>query len=415
MSSVNGAATARLARFSGVESENRYENVCQSQLLQSLWRTLTRYLQLKKDREAARAKAIRDGLIPDPNRKTRLEEAFNLVGTCEDMCPEFEREQREYQRAVDKWELNPVTRRIDPKRAVKTFHRPAAGDETPLPSDVRPPHVLKMTLDYLIHDLLESNSLEATHHFLRDRTRSIRQDFTLQHENGLIAIECHERIARLHILSLHEMRGVQDFTEHMEMEQLRKVLQSIVEFYDDSRYSNTLPPNEPEFRAYHLLAHIRDPDVARQLERQPAHILDSPIVQVALDLRSLAQRNNITSSRRAANTEATQNFFSRLFATIRQPQVSFMMACLMEYHFADIRKGALKAMKSSFREAHKAFPIGTLTEMLGFDDETQTASFASACRLELVLDPASAMPVGVKLHSKALFDGKLSARALGCI
>ena len=62
-------------------------------------------LQLKKGREAARAKAIRDGLIPDPKRRTRLEEAFNLVGTCEDMCPEFEREQREYQRAVDKWEL----------------------------------------------------------------------------------------------------------------------------------------------------------------------------------------------------------------------------------------------------------------------------------------------------------------------
>ncbi len=64
-----------------------------------------RRLQLKNGREAARAKAIRDGLIPDPKRRARLEEAFNLVGTCKDMCPEFEREQREYQRAVDKWEL----------------------------------------------------------------------------------------------------------------------------------------------------------------------------------------------------------------------------------------------------------------------------------------------------------------------
>src|SRR5258708_16241786 len=80
-----------------------------------------------------------------------------------------------------------------------------------------------MTLDYLIHGLLQTNSLEATHHFIRDRTRSIRQDFTLQHESGPIAIECHERIARLHILSLHEMRGVAEFTEHLEMEPLRKL------------------------------------------------------------------------------------------------------------------------------------------------------------------------------------------------
>jgi SAC3/GANP family len=84
--------------------------------------------------------------------------------------------------------------------------------------------MLQSTLDYLIHNLLASNSLEATHNFIRDRTRSIRQDFTLQHESGLLAIECHERIARLHILSLHEMRGVKDYTEHLEMEQVRKGL-----------------------------------------------------------------------------------------------------------------------------------------------------------------------------------------------
>lgn len=79
-----------------------------------------------------------------------------------------------------------------------------------------------MTLDYLVHDLLANNSIEATHHFIRDRTRSIRQDFTLQHDSGPLAIECHERIARLHILCLHEMRGIKDYTEHLELEQLRK-------------------------------------------------------------------------------------------------------------------------------------------------------------------------------------------------
>ena len=79
-----------------------------------------------------------------------------------------------------------------------------------------------MTLDYLIHDLLSNSAIENVHRFLRDRTRSIRQDFTVQHNNGPLAIECHERIARLHILSLHEMRGEEGYTEHLELEQLRK-------------------------------------------------------------------------------------------------------------------------------------------------------------------------------------------------
>ena len=41
---------------------------------------------------------------------------------------------------------DPATGRIDARRAVKTFHRPAAGDEMPLPSDVRPPDTLKVKI-----------------------------------------------------------------------------------------------------------------------------------------------------------------------------------------------------------------------------------------------------------------------------
>jgi len=72
------------------------------------------------------------------------------------MCPEFEMHQREYQNNVEKWEIvphpskgfhlltrqDPSTGRISKSYAVKAFHRPAAGNEQPLPSDVRPPPIL---------------------------------------------------------------------------------------------------------------------------------------------------------------------------------------------------------------------------------------------------------------------------------
>jgi len=61
-----------------------------------------------------------------------------------EMCPEYEREEREYQNNVDKLEFIPGTRRIDPKRAVKAYHRPAAGNEVPPPGDIRPPMILKV-------------------------------------------------------------------------------------------------------------------------------------------------------------------------------------------------------------------------------------------------------------------------------
>ena len=111
---------------------------------------------------------------------------------------------------------------MDPALAVKAYHRPAAGNEQALPSDVRPPQVLKHTLDYLFNVLMKNNGIGPTHAFIRDRTRSIRQDFTMQHERGLLAVECHERIARYHILVLHILGTDVNFSEQQETEQLKK-------------------------------------------------------------------------------------------------------------------------------------------------------------------------------------------------
>ena len=62
-------------------------------------------LQLKNLREKERRDAIAAGLIPDPLKPRRLDEAITFQGVCTLMCPEFEREERDYQKNVDKWEL----------------------------------------------------------------------------------------------------------------------------------------------------------------------------------------------------------------------------------------------------------------------------------------------------------------------
>ncbi len=219
-------------------------------------------------------------MLPDPDKPTDLALAVKLVGTCQDMCPEFEREEREFQKELDPLELYPGTDRVDPRIAVKIYRRPAAGRELPLPEDVRPPPVLKHTLDYLFHDLLPADPNDprftAIQGFLWNRTRAVRQDFIVQSEGGRIAIECHERIARYHILCLHWRGGpgAEGWSEQQELEQLRKTMRSLIEFYDDDRRKSSANgassgasqscPNEAEFRAYNLLLHLRDPETLRE-------------------------------------------------------------------------------------------------------------------------------------------------------
>lgn len=46
--------------------------------------------------------------------------------------------------ANNKPSLQDASGQADPKRTVKKYRRSAAGNEQPLPSDVRPPHVLSV-------------------------------------------------------------------------------------------------------------------------------------------------------------------------------------------------------------------------------------------------------------------------------
>jgi hypothetical protein len=79
-------------------------------------------------------------------------------------------------------------------------------------------------MDYLVDQVLTNHDLETCHGFIRDRTRSIRQDFTRQNIRDIRAIQVFEKIARFHIMCLHEMCEVDEsrFSHQQEMEQLRK-------------------------------------------------------------------------------------------------------------------------------------------------------------------------------------------------
>lgn len=57
--------------------------------------------QLKKSRERERKDAIKNGFLADPDKPTSLANAITPVGTCQDMCPQFERVERIVQNLVD--------------------------------------------------------------------------------------------------------------------------------------------------------------------------------------------------------------------------------------------------------------------------------------------------------------------------
>ncbi|KAG5641628.1 hypothetical protein DXG03_004564 [Asterophora parasitica] len=293
-----------------------------------------KYFQtLVKARELERKKAIAEGKMDDPNVPKRLEDAISVVGTCQDMCPRFERYRRERESNLQEWELIPGTKRVDHRRAVKAYER-AAGDKI-LPSDLRPPPVLKTTLNYLFNDLLLRGGFSATQAFVRDRTRAVRNDFTIQHSYGPEAIECHDRCARFHILAIHFGRNRENFSLNMEEQQLMNTLQSLKEFYEDQR-GQYQSPTELEMRVYHRLIHIRD-----QKERHediPDQILSNPVFKLTTDFRIHVQRKSepISKNSPLVVDAVGMQIFGRLANVLREQGSAvmvYLVACILEHLF----------------------------------------------------------------------------------
>ncbi|TDL23447.1 hypothetical protein BD410DRAFT_746894 [Rickenella mellea] len=295
--------------------------------------------ELVKAREAERTKAIRDGKMDDPSKPKRLDEAITIIGTCPDMCPEFERYRRERENNLDKWECvigedGKPTKKVDHARAVKIYER-GQGDKI-IPSDLRPPPILKRTLDYLFNELLPRGGFAETQAFIRDRSRAVRNDFTIQQETGPIAIECHERCTRYHILSLHLLYDVANFDRAMEIQQLMNSLLSLKEFYDDQRptYQSA---NELEMRIYHRLGLIRDQ--RDRDDRTPQHIQSDPAFILISRFRKEVQDASapITKASRMVVSEKAMGTFGELVGVLRERGdnivMIYLVACFLENIF----------------------------------------------------------------------------------
>lgn len=313
---------------------------------------------------------------------------------------------------------------------VKTFKRSAAGYDEQLPSDLRPPSILKKTCDYLFHIVIgEATSLAKVHHFVWDRTRAIRNDFSIQQCSKLddlqIAIDCFERIARFHIVSLHQLalkdKAYEAYDPQQEREQLDRTLLSLVQYYDDS-HGRIVLQNEAEFRAYQVLFQLqqRIPDLEDRIQSWPLNIQRDSRVQVALKVYAAA-----------CNTEDLQGPFGKLatphaiaqqdwqefWQIIVSSKVTYLMACVSEIYFNLIRQMALKNIIKSMRIAKPGvalmeWDIDSLMDILSFDDEEQLEDFCSRYGLGFKTGEVESKDGNGKVSTRFLDTGSLVGRSL---
>ncbi len=294
---------------------------------------------------------------------------------------------------------------------VKKFRRPAAGIEEQLPSDLRTPQTLKQSIGYMINEVIgKASALEHVHSFVWDRSRGVRNDFSVQQFTDLpslkIQIFCFERIVRFHFFSRHEVGGrfrhvAANYDHHQDAEQGFKALYSLLTTYDDLQKSNSSyhPPNEPEFRAYKILTLIPEANVdkVQMLAKEwPQHIVNHPHVQHAYQIFQRAAK--VIKSSQEPILEA-QGIVMAFWKLIESPETTYMLACTAEIFFQEVRKMALWTLLRALPRSKTNAPTPTnwslndLRTPLGLDTEEEAREYMEAYGAAVIQRPDGSLAV----------------------
>ncbi|KAK1833237.1 SAC3/GANP/Nin1/mts3/eIF-3 p25 family-domain-containing protein [Podospora conica] len=350
-------------------------------------------------------------LIDDPERRRKLTDALPFKGVCEGMCPDYEVATR-----IAESDVQPAERIVgsdgrvqpDPTKMVKKFARSSAGQDQPLPMDVRSVDALRRTTDYLFYDLLQSDdNLPNVHNFLWDRTRAVRKDFTFHSEKTgeemKDLVYCFEAIARFHATSLHLLRRqgleIRDgYDPAQECQQLGAALLSLTQAYDDCREKGVTCENEAEFRAYWLLINAHDEKIEnRMLSWGKEFWFESEEVQTAIAL--INAKKDIRSPRGPMRPRRgpalSDSAFANFFEIVQDSRVSYTMACVASIYFNDVRRSILRNLVRAYarhRDAPRTITASDLNKMLKFDTVDEAITFAEAHDFEFSSEAPAGKP-----------------------
>jgi hypothetical protein len=315
-----------------------------------------------------------------------------IVGTCEDMCPQVERHDR------DSSGLRHICEPSEDKM-IKRYKRSAAATTLNIPRLVRTPLTLLKTCRYMEESIVPifetfknrdikarfkvevDSSMEMTesyaiqlYKFIWDRYKMIGSDFNMQSNalsKDITWVECHESMCRCLILMDHYMQKYENFVT-MQMEQNRqqvnKFLKSLMGLYKHPDLANVKAPNRSEFISYYILSQLGNPmEVKLLLRQQPSYILKS---------------NQLTFCATVAGAMANRDYglFFKLFR-----QADIFQANLLHPFILEMRLEATQRMIMSSKRPNEptVYPVSDFRSVLAFDNVDATIAFLTHCGIEI--------------------------------
>ncbi|XP_067009663.2 SAC3 domain-containing protein 1 isoform X2 [Anabrus simplex] len=281
---------------------------------------------------------------------------------------QFSIARREREGLLHAFEILPGTEHLrrpkaDPLTTVKSFSRSAAGQQAPHPSELRPPHVLKETIVYLMESIVPLDDVYWTivYDFVFDRLRAVRQEMVIQDLNLRHCIEILEPIIRFHAYAGYRLceEPMDHFDPVINRTNLLECLKRLLVMYEEcvaidyrDELGSVMLKHRPEMEALYLIVSLGSPEaIVRAINLESKWRTD--VVKLALKMSIAHWSGN----------------YVRVCRDL--PKLPVLLACAANQHLPAIRRHAFSVMSTAFSNRVGSYPTSQLQSLLLYDTEQQ--------------------------------------------
>ncbi|XP_054270669.1 SAC3 domain-containing protein 1 isoform X2 [Macrosteles quadrilineatus] len=239
----------------------------------------------------------------------------NIVrGTCILMCPDQEIEMRQREGLIHVLEARRdgggrgTRLTADRRKMVKMYTRSAAGKDLLQPDLLRPPPILRRTINYLLSSVVAESETPWTtvYHFVEDRLRAINQDMVVQQIPPHMSTNILEPIVRFYAYASYRLceEPIDNFDPHLNSTQLNNSLKHLLVCYDSDEKQDEISVTRDQMEALYGLLHLGNVEALYRLLSIKSHRKTLSVMNSAYSSKNLRYSlSKLTSLLLFANDE----------------------------------------------------------------------------------------------------------------
>ena len=360
-------------------------------------------------------------------------ETKRILGNCLQMCPKRETELRISNNMVHCLERPGTERKYDPNMLIKSFARSAAGNTSTCdPCEIRPPHICRRTVNYLVQNILlaEQNKSrgggfmpppppiimdEMKYQFVFDRLRAIRQDMVVQRvgvtgggQDGIRIILIHIHI--LQVCVKFHLFANYSFTNHnylLTEEGERHASNTTAGFDSQLNFSHLLECVKMVLVLYQELELIRnreelcdifskmdiDKDLCDQLQQHRCEMIGTYLLlnlgsshsyTWGLGLCRTLKDNGAVAQALKINRLYMERNFAGLFKNVRKLSLIYLLA--FQWNLPFVMKDSLTVMNIAYSSKMCKYPVSSFAGVHAIEtvDAEEILRFCEQHSIEVV-------------------------------